>query len=93
MIKAETKRGQLLFFPGLKMVSQGRAYELLRADVQEHLKEARKLGFEYCRFHAVFHDDMDEVCFFELHKRTEIQVHQTKNALLENQLHTGQSER
>ena len=48
--------------PCLKMVALGRAYELLRADVREHLAMARKnLGFEYCRFHALFHDDMDIV--------------------------------
>ncbi|HRK22621.1 MAG TPA: hypothetical protein PLX06_12470, partial [Fimbriimonadaceae bacterium] len=45
--------------PWRKGVAVGRAYELLRADVQEHLALCRrKIGFEYCRFHGLFHDDM-----------------------------------
>jgi len=42
-----------------KAVSVGRAYELLR---YEHFEQFRKLqkeiGFEYVRFHGLFHDDM-----------------------------------
>ena len=37
----------------------GRAYELLRADVQAHVRTIQKeIGFRYCRFHGLFHDDM-----------------------------------
>jgi xylan 1,4-beta-xylosidase len=42
-----------------KTVSVGRAYELLR---HEHFEQFKKLqeeiGFEYVRFHGLFHDDM-----------------------------------
>jgi xylan 1,4-beta-xylosidase len=37
----------------------GRAYELLRADVQAHVREIQEqIGFRHCRFHGLFHDDM-----------------------------------
>jgi len=37
----------------------GRANEALRADWQAQFREAReRLGFEFVRFHGVFHDDM-----------------------------------
>jgi xylan 1,4-beta-xylosidase len=37
----------------------GRAYELLRADASAHLGLVQKaIGFEWCRFHGLFHDDM-----------------------------------
>lgn len=37
----------------------GRAAEALRADWQDHFREAvRELGARYVRFHGVFHDDM-----------------------------------
>ncbi len=40
-------------------VAVGRAYELLRADVQAHVRLCReRIGFRYCRFHGLFHDDM-----------------------------------
>ncbi|MBO0607611.1 GH39 family glycosyl hydrolase [Myceligenerans salitolerans] len=40
-------------------VGAGRAYEALRADWQEHFREAVDvLGARYVRFHGVFHDDM-----------------------------------
>lgn len=43
-------------------IAVGRAYELLRKDLTDHLKFIQKeLGFKYCRFHAVFHDDMNVV--------------------------------
>lgn len=45
--------------PWRKGVALGRAYELLRADTQQHLAfVVKELGFEYCRFHGLFHDDM-----------------------------------
>lgn len=37
----------------------GRAYDLLRSDLLDHLRWLQKeVGFHTCRFHAVFHDDM-----------------------------------
>ena len=62
MIKIENLTERIVDLPCLKMVAQGRAYELLRADVQKHIKLAHdSMGFEYCRFHGLFHDDMDVV--------------------------------
>jgi len=62
MIKINSITPKKIDLPCLKCISVGRAYELLRSDVQQHLTEAKKeLGFKYCRFHAVFHDDMDVV--------------------------------
>ena len=60
MIILKNKNEKNIFLPCLESVSIGRAYHLLRADIQEHLTMARKeIGFKYCRFHALFHDDMD----------------------------------
>lgn len=40
-------------------VGAGRAHEALRADWQEHFREAvSTLGARYVRFHGIFHDDM-----------------------------------
>lgn len=42
-----------------KCITFGRAKEGLRADFQEQLKELQnEIGFEYIRFHGLFHDDM-----------------------------------
>jgi len=42
-----------------KCVGTGRAYEGLLATHQEQLKMVKKeCGFEYLRFHGIFHDDM-----------------------------------
>jgi xylan 1,4-beta-xylosidase len=42
-----------------RVVGAGRANEGLRADWQRHLAEVRAAcGFEYVRFHGLFHDDM-----------------------------------
>lgn len=42
-----------------KCITAGRANEGLRADWQEQLKMVQKeIGFEYIRFHGIFHDDM-----------------------------------
>ncbi len=42
-----------------KCITAGRAAEGLRADWQEQLKIVQKeIGFEYIRFHGIFHDDM-----------------------------------
>ncbi len=62
MIELSKKLDKKVDLPCLKMIAQGRAFELLRADVQEHLSLVKKLGdFEYCRFHALFNDEMDVV--------------------------------
>lgn len=43
----------------LKCITAGRAAEGLRADWQEQLKTVQaEIGFEYIRFHGIFHDDM-----------------------------------
>lgn len=45
--------------PWKRGIAVGRAYDLLRADLQEHLRFLqRTIGYDWCRFHAVFHDDM-----------------------------------
>lgn len=42
-----------------KCITFGRAKEGLRADFQEQLRELQQeIGFEYVRFHGLFHDDM-----------------------------------
>ncbi len=42
-----------------KCIGAGRAYEGLRADWQEQLVMLQKeIGFEFIRFHGLFHDDM-----------------------------------
>ena len=42
-----------------KCITFGRAAEGLRADFQIQLKEIQsEIGFEYIRFHGLFHDDM-----------------------------------
>lgn len=62
MITLKNKTDTKVKLPCLKSVSIGRAYELLRDDVRKYLTKARKeIGFEHCRFHALFHDDMDVV--------------------------------
>jgi len=45
--------------PWKSAIAVGRAYELLREDVLEHLRLVqREIGFRYCRFHGLFHDEM-----------------------------------
>ena len=62
MVKINQITDKKIDFPCLKCISVGRAYELLRDDVRQHLAAAQKeFGFKFCRFHAVFHDDMDVV--------------------------------
>ena len=51
-----------LHMPWKNAIAVGRAYEILRQDVQDHLALLqREIGFRYCRFHAVFHEDMQVV--------------------------------
>lgn len=45
-----------------KCIAVGRGYDLLRADLQEHLRFLQKeIGYEMIRFHAGFHDDVGVV--------------------------------
>ncbi len=45
--------------PWKRLVTVGRAYELLRHDLLEHLRILQeRIGFDYTRFHAIFHDEM-----------------------------------
>ena len=45
--------------PWKQIITMGRAHDLLRHDVMQHLAYLqREIGYRYCRFHALFHDDM-----------------------------------
>ena len=45
--------------PWKNAIAIGRAYELLRQDVLDHLRLVqRTIGYRYCRFHGLFHDEM-----------------------------------
>jgi len=51
-----------LTMPWRNCIAVGRANNLLRADLLEHLAYAQKeLGYRYCRFHAIFDDEMNVV--------------------------------
>ena len=48
--------------PWRKLITVGRAYDLIRADLLDHLSWLqREIGYDYIRFHASFHDDMKVV--------------------------------
>ena len=50
---------ETLNMPWRNCISVGRAHNLLRADCLEHLEKAQQvMGYSYCRFHAIFDDDM-----------------------------------
>jgi xylan 1,4-beta-xylosidase len=52
-------RGEPLRKPWKNAIAVGRAYELLREDVLEHLRHVQSaIGYRYCRFHGIFHDEM-----------------------------------
>ncbi|MDZ4787733.1 MAG: hypothetical protein SH807_02225 [Blastochloris sp.] len=52
----------VLRHPWRKCIAVGRAYDLMRSDLRQHLADLqRELRFSYCRFHALFHDDMNVV--------------------------------
>lgn len=62
IIANPNERRDPLRHPWSKCISVGRAYELLRADLQDHLRFLkRELGFTHIRFHASFHDDVNVV--------------------------------
>ncbi|MDW8307857.1 MAG: hypothetical protein RMK20_00635 [Verrucomicrobiales bacterium] len=51
--------GRPLRRPWKNGIAVGRAHDLLRADLCEHLRWLQQeIGFRACRFHAVFHDEM-----------------------------------
>src|SRR4028119_553704 len=62
MITINNSTGTPLRKPWKRGIAVGRAYELLRTDTIQHLQYLqREIGYEYCRFHALFHDDMGVV--------------------------------
>ncbi|MCG1037426.1 GH39 family glycosyl hydrolase [Polaribacter sargassicola] len=53
------KKGEVFEHYWSKMVGAGRANEALRAGWLEQMQQVQEnLGFEYVRFHGLFHDDM-----------------------------------
>lgn len=51
--------GAALRRPWKNGIAVGRAADLLRADLQRHLRWLQgEIGFRTCRFHAIFHDDI-----------------------------------
>ena len=45
--------------PWKNAIAIGRAFELLRQDTLDHLRMVqRAIGYRYCRFHGLFHDEM-----------------------------------
>lgn len=61
-IEITRSQSKSLNMPWKKTITVGRAYDLIREDVLEHLRYLQKeIGFRYIRFHALFHDDMGVV--------------------------------
>ena len=59
-LKAPTQKINLYWN---KMLCIGRAHEILRASVQKQIRMAcRDIGYQYVRFHGIFHDDMGVIC-------------------------------
>ena len=51
--------GSPLKMPWRYCIAVGRAYELLRKDLLDHLQILQlEIGYRYCRFHGIFHDDV-----------------------------------
>ncbi len=51
-----------LKMPWRNCIAVGRAQNLLRADLQEQMIYAQKImGYRYCRFHAIFDDELNVV--------------------------------
>jgi xylan 1,4-beta-xylosidase len=62
MLEISDHSGPPLQMPWKRGIAVGRAYDLLRTDLIEHLRLLqREIGYGYCRFHALFHDDMGVV--------------------------------
>ena len=54
--------GPALRKPWKNAIAVGRAYELLRSDVLDHLSVLQQaIGYRMCRFHGLFHDEMTVV--------------------------------
>jgi len=83
---SKSGKKEALHMPWKKMITIGRAYDLTRHDLIEHLGILQEeIGYEYCRFHAIFDDDMAVVrrsgegeLIFQWH-----QVNKVYDALLE----------
>jgi len=70
-----------LKMPWRNCIAVGRAQNLLRADLQEQMIYAQKImGYRYCRFHAIFDDELNVVnrdpvtgkLFFQWHEVDQI---------------------
>lgn len=63
MIRATMQENAERFSQSIfESVAMGRAFEILRHDSMQHLKEIQsELHFKYCRFHGLFHDEMEVV--------------------------------
>ncbi|HAT10253.1 MAG TPA: hypothetical protein DCS97_06610 [Planctomycetes bacterium] len=62
MITLSPTPGQPYAQPWRNAIAVGRAFDLLRQDLLDHLRQLQKdVGFHSCRFHAVFDDDMQVV--------------------------------
>jgi len=71
------KHNSQLQMPWRNCIAVGRANNLLRADLLEHLAYAQKvMGYRYCRFHAIFDDEMDVVRRDEKTSKLIFQWHQ-----------------
>jgi xylan 1,4-beta-xylosidase len=58
----ETSEVTQLNMPWRNCIAVGRAQNLLRADLQEQMTFAQKImGYRYCRFHAIFDDELNVV--------------------------------
>ncbi len=62
MITIDRASGAPFLQPWRNAIAVGRAFDLTRADLLDHLRLLqREIGFRHCRFHAVFDDDMQVV--------------------------------
>lgn len=62
LVAEPAKVSKQLTMPWRNIIAVGRAHNLLRADILQHLAYAQKeLGYRYCRFHAIFDDEMNVV--------------------------------
>lgn len=62
MITCSAPTTRRLRMPWRNGIAVGRAFDLVRTDLLEHLAFLqRTIGYRYCRFHAIFDDDMQVV--------------------------------
>lgn len=62
IIVQQATTSKQLTMPWRNIIAVGRANNLLRADILEHLAYAQKvMGYRFCRFHAIFDDEMKVV--------------------------------